>query len=178
MRQRNNSAIKLIFAILFLSFIIPSVIFAFCYKEAGREYNINPLLLYAISKTESDLNPSAVNTNSDGTIDIGLMQINSSWIKAINLNPDLLLSDPCYNVKTGADILKKCIDMHGYTWEAVGCYNAVSRNKRVKYSRKIFDRLTSEAEKIRNLEDEKKTVKKSRSASKTEGSQFFFSISD
>jgi len=115
--------------------------FAFCYEEAGLEYNINPVLLQVISKTESNLNQMAINTNPNGTQDIGLMQINSSWVKSLNLDADLLLSDPCYNLKTGAEILSKCIEQYGYTWEAIGCYNAASKDKRVKYSWKVFDKL-------------------------------------
>ena len=115
--------------------------FAFCYEEAGLEYNINPVLLQVISKTESNLNQTAINTNPNGTQDIGLMQINSSWVKSLNLDADLLLSDPCYNLKTGAEILSKCIEQYGYKWEAIGCYNAASKDKRVKYSWKIFNKL-------------------------------------
>lgn len=132
---------KIILAFTFLLSIIPSSLFAFCYEEAGEGYDINPVLLRTISKTESNLNPIAVNTNPNGTQDIGLMQINSFWVKSLNLDYSLLLSDPCYNVKTGANILKKCFDRYGYTWEAIGCYNATSKHKRIEYSWKIFNKL-------------------------------------
>ena len=141
MLQQGNLIIKVILVFTFLLFIIPSNLFAFCYEEAGLEYNINPVLLQVISKTESNLNQTAINTNPNGTQDIGLMQINSSWVKSLNLDADLLLSDPCYNLKTGAEILSKCIEQYGYSWEAIGCYNAASKDKRVKYSWKIFDKL-------------------------------------
>jgi len=69
------------------------------------------------------------------------MQVNSYWVQTLGLDSGQLLRDPCLNTKTGARILKKCIDRHGYTWEAVGCYNARSSDKRVKYSWKIFKKL-------------------------------------
>lgn len=156
-RQRNlNLRIRVILSIVFFLcsvFCVPSTLlrtgldsaFAFCYEEAGLEYNINPVLLHVISKTESNLNQTAINTNPNGTQDIGLMQINSSWVKSLNLDADLLLSDPCYNLKTGAGILSKCIERYGYKWEAIGCYNAASKDKRVKYSWKIFDKLKAES---------------------------------
>ncbi|MBI5050859.1 MAG: lytic transglycosylase domain-containing protein [Nitrospirae bacterium] len=161
--------IKVIITLTFLLSIISSNLFAFCYEDAGRQYDLNPLLLMAVSKTESNYNPLAVNTNSDGTQDIGLMQINSSWIKNLNLNPGLLLSDPCYNLKTGANILNKCIERYGYTWEAVGCYNATSRHKRAKYSWKIFDKLKAE-DNMQKAEKDKK--------SRNKKSEFFFSTRD
>ncbi|MDI6890539.1 MAG: lytic transglycosylase domain-containing protein, partial [Thermodesulfovibrionales bacterium] len=60
-----------------------------------------------------------------------------------------LLSDPCYNVMTGARILRLCIDKHGYTWEAVGCYNAVSRQKRIGYSWKVYKELKAEGRRLK-----------------------------
>ncbi|MBI4687172.1 MAG: lytic transglycosylase domain-containing protein [Nitrospirae bacterium] len=124
-------------------FLLPAVVSAFCFEEAGKAYDINHSLLESIAKTESNLTPAAVNRNNNGTEDLGLMQVNSSWIKPLNLNYGLLLSDPCYNVKAGANILRGCIDKYGYTWEAVGCYNAVSAPKRVKYSWKIYNKLAA-----------------------------------
>lgn len=131
---------RLFIALLFL----PSLSYAFCFDEAGNVHGINPILLQGIAKIESNLNPNAINKNLNGSIDMGLMQVNSAWIASLGLDSDMLLSDPCYNVTTGARILKLCIDRHGYTWEAVGCYNALSRQKRVDYSWKVFNMLKKE----------------------------------
>lgn len=149
--------------------------FAFCYEEAGLEYNINPVLLHVISKTESNLNQMAINTNPNGTQDIGLMQINSSWVKSLNLDADLLLSDPCYNLKTGAEILSKCIEQYGYRWEAIGCYNAVSKDKRVKYSWKIFDKLKAGS---RGQGVKGSHLLKASPSLESANSSFFFSVKD
>lgn len=121
--------------------MFPSAASAFCFEEAAQLYGLNPNLLKSIAKVESNLNANAIGRNKNGSFDIGVMQINSGWIKALQLNPDELIKNPCYNVMTGARILKKCTDRHGYTWEAVGCYNAVSPDYRVKYSWRIFDAL-------------------------------------
>lgn len=193
-RQRNlNLRIKVILSIVFFLcsvFCVPSTLlrtgldsaFAFCYEEAGLEYNINPVLLQVISKTESNLNQTAINTNPNGTQDIGLMQINSSWVKSLNLDADLLLSDPCYNLKTGAGILSKCIEQYGYNWEAIGCYNAASKDKRVKYSWKIFDRLKSEKQTLDNrqqtIESNVYSLKSNPQILESANSSFFFSVKD
>ncbi len=131
-------------------FLVPSVLNAFCFDEAGKAFGINPFLLRGIARIESNLNPAAINRNANGSVDIGLMQVNSSWVSNMGLDPGRLRSDPCYNVMAGSKILKLCIDRHGYTWEAVGCYNAVSRNKMINYSWKVFSMLKAEARKGSN----------------------------
>lgn len=124
--------------------LLPVVACAFCFDEAAQEYGISPRLLQSIARIESNFNPSAINRNSNGSRDLGLMQINSSWIKTLELDSQELLHNPCYNVMTGARILKKCMDRHGYTWEAVGCYNAANTSYRMRYSWKIFRELQRE----------------------------------
>ncbi len=115
--------------------------YAFCYEEAGRIYDISPELLRAIAITETGENPEAININQNGTSDLGLMQINSSWIPVLNLDRNALITDPCYNVKVGAWILRNCMDLYGYTWDAVGCYNAKSLSKKIRYSWKVYKTL-------------------------------------
>lgn len=143
MERIKNNCLRAVPAVL-LMILLPAVANAFCFDEAGRAFGINPQLLRSIAKTESNLKPGAVNRNSNGSTDMGLMQINSSWIHGMKLDSDRLLSDPCYNVMTGAKIMKLCIDRYGYAWEAVGCYNAVSMDKKVNYSWKIFNALKAE----------------------------------
>ena len=134
-----------IITITALLLLVPCQAFSFCFDEAGRAYGISPLLLRGIARVESNMNPAAVNRNSNGSIDLGLMQVNSFWLKTLGTTSHELTSDPCYNVMAGAWILKGCIDRHGQTWEAVGCYNATSRTKRVNYSWKIYRELLKSA---------------------------------
>ena len=54
-----------------------------CWQLAASRYHVDPLLLYAIAKVESGLNPTARNVNSDGSRDIGLMQINSRHLPTL-----------------------------------------------------------------------------------------------
>lgn len=124
-------------------FSIPAASGAFCFKEAGERYSINPVLLESIARAESDLDPKATNKNRNGSVDMGLMQVNSAWVRQLSLDSAKLINDPCYNTMAGARILKKCIDSHGYTWEAVGCYNAVSMDKKKAYSWRVFRQIKS-----------------------------------
>jgi hypothetical protein len=115
--------------------------FCFCFEEAGAEYRINPQILRAIAKVESNFNPAAVNKNSNGTYDVGLMQINSSWASTIGKERWKKLGDACYNTKTGAWILSMCMNKYGYNWKAIGCYNSQTPGKRDRYAKMVFDQL-------------------------------------
>jgi soluble lytic murein transglycosylase-like protein len=119
-----------------LAALIPITVLGFCFEDAGNTYGISPTLLESIARVESNLNPKAINKNTNGTSDIGLMQINSTWLKSMSVN-----------AMTGAWILRQCIDRHGYGWEAVGCYNAMSRDKKVNYAWKVFRQLKDERNK-------------------------------
>ncbi len=118
---------------------------AFCFEEAGEKYGISPQLLWAIAKTESHFNPVAVNYNRNGSFDYGLMQVNSSWYGALGHERWMRLDDACYNVQVGAWILSQCVQRYGYTWAAVGCYNAFSDDKRAVYANRIFRVLEAAA---------------------------------
>ncbi len=121
-----------------------SVADAFCFQEAGAAYGLNPFLLESIAQVESGMRQNAINRNKNGTMDIGLMQINSFWISSAGFDKELLLNDACYNAKAGARILKECIDRFDYSWKAVGCYNAVSDSKRKGYAWKVYKLLGRE----------------------------------
>lgn len=122
--------------VILLISILPLSVHAFCFQEAGQRYAVSPHLLLAIAKTESSLNPSAVNHNSNGTVDIGLMQINSLWADQLGQTWDHL-NDPCTNVMAGAWILSQCVRDYGYTWQAVGCYHSRTPTRRDAYASRI-----------------------------------------
>lgn len=113
----------------------------FCFEEAGAKYGINPQILRAIAKVESNFNPAAINKNSNGSYDVGLMQINSIWAPTLGKERWKTLGDACSNTKTGAWILSMCMNKYGYTWKAIGCYNSQTPDKRDRYSKMVFDQL-------------------------------------
>ena len=129
--------LKLCIVLLFLFLSIKS--WAFCFEKASELYGISPQILWTIAKVESNFNPHAINYNPDGSYDYGLMQINSWWRKKLGEELWQAIKNPCMNVKVGAWILAQCIHRYGYTWEAIGCYNAVSQEKRQKYALKVYE---------------------------------------
>ncbi len=138
---RNVPSVKK--CLLAVSFIVLASqhVCAFCFEEAGEKHGVSPQLLWAIAKTESNFNPTAVNYNKDGSFDYGIMQINSSWYKELGRERWMRLSDACYNVNVGAWILSQCVQRYGYTWTAVGCYNGVSKDKRATYANRVYRTL-------------------------------------
>lgn len=123
---------------LVIIFYSSADVFCFCFEEAAHRYNISAEILYAIAKVESNFDPGAVNWNKNGSYDYGIMQINSRWYKVLGADAWSQLGNSCYNVNVGAWILSECIKKHGYTWEAIGCYNASSKNKRNWYADKVW----------------------------------------
>lgn len=103
-----------------------------CFSSAANKFHVDEVLLIAIAKWESSFNHRAVNRNTDGSADYGLMQINSTHLPMLQRagfsQNDLF--DPCTNIYIGAYILYGCIQRHGSTWRAVGAYNAGSRKNR------------------------------------------------
>lgn len=119
-----------------------------CLIDIANRYQVSPLLLDAIIKTESNHNHLAINVNTNGSEDVGLMQINlDTWLPAISKHgyDRNSLFDPCTNIAVGGWVLAQEVQRFGYTWEAVGAYNAgpspdrVSRRSR--YARRVFDNL-------------------------------------
>ncbi|MCE2723842.1 MAG: lytic transglycosylase domain-containing protein [Betaproteobacteria bacterium] len=115
-----------------------------CWESSGERYNVAPALLYAIAKTESGLNPRAINkSNANGSEDVGLMQINSLHFPVLAKHGITRehLFDPCTSIEVGAWILAQNAKQLGYNWNAVGAYNASSPDKRLVYAQKVYKSL-------------------------------------
>ena len=113
------------------------------FVEQAGQADINPLLIMAISKHESNYHPWALNIAgksykpgsrgealrlirkamaSGRSFDIGLMQINNWWLRRLKLTPEQIL-EPRNNVLVGAMILRQEIRKYGLTWRAIAAYH-------------------------------------------------------
>ena len=100
--------------------------FQACFERAAVKYNIDLSLLLGIAKTESNFKPEALHRNTNGTQDIGVMQINTQWLpklQSFGIARDNLL-EPCTNIDVAAWILAHNFATHGHTLTALGAYNA------------------------------------------------------
>lgn len=136
---------RITFAILSLCF--SGIVHATdCFDLAGRDYHIDPDLLRAVAWNESRFNPVAIGKNSDKSIDVGVMQINSQHfplLGSVGITKDHLIKDACMNIYTGAYFLAQAFTKWGVNWQAVGAYNAGFKKndtqaiRRYNYARKI-----------------------------------------
>lgn len=158
---------RVVFALV-LSAAIPAQA---CWDEAAARYHLNTAVLYAIAETESGLNPLAVGRNNNGSRDIGLMQINSAWLPKLAEYgiSERDLFQPCTSIHVGAWLLARNIYRYGYTWEAVGAYNAVSPSKRSAYVKKVQRNLRAGAAKRAGLAGKPAKARSDSKPSETEG---------
>ena len=145
--------------ILFLlAFLLSaSPVLADVFDAPCSRYRVPKRLALAIAKTESGLDPWCVyvagKTYRPGSRagalsiirhararglshDIGLMQINSWWLKHLNISSEAAL-EPRNNVTLGVWILAKEIQRHGYNWKAVGAYHSPTPTRQRIYAQVV-----------------------------------------
>lgn len=112
-----------------------------CIRAAANYYRLPPLALVGILGAEGGRPGQAVR-NTDGSEDLGPMQINSRWLPRLaryGLTRKTLLGDSCANVWAGAWILALDYSRDGDVWRAIGHYHsgrpAESRKYRLRVSR-------------------------------------------
>lgn len=146
-----------IVGLLLACLCMPAMGQSLCFEQAAAYYQVPAVLLRAIAKHESDMDPQQVHINRNGSKDIGLMQINEMWLPKIApmgiTRQDLY--DGCVNTFVGAWILAQNMRKAETLWEAVGAYNAGWRDtparqkRRARYIasiRKIVQRLQQSTE--------------------------------
>lgn len=116
-----------------------------CVLEASQYHGVNPWLLRAILKVESDFNARAVNRNANGTIDVGMAQINSVHFAELSrwgVAPASLL-DGCVASYVAAWHLARQIRRHGNTWFGVASYHSTSACHNARYASLLWNTLLS-----------------------------------
>lgn len=110
-----------------------------CFNEAGRTYKVPPMLLQAIAWVESRYDKNANNHNTNGSIDMGVMQINSLWLEPLAEYgiEKKHLYNACFNINVAAWILRKQINEVGYNWQAVAHYHSRTPERGESYARKV-----------------------------------------
>ena len=153
---QNEAHMKNFFLFLVL-LLAPTIAHADVFDAPCSRYRVPKPLVLAIAKTESGLDPWCVNVagkdyrpgSRAGALaiirqararglshDIGLMQINSWWLKHLNISPEAAL-EPRNNATLGVWILAKEIQRHGYNWKAVGAYHSPTPARQKMYAQVV-----------------------------------------
>lgn len=106
-----------------------------CIPAAAQHHRIDPRLLRAVLKVESDLRPWAFGRNANGTVDMGMAQINSIHLPELARHgiQTQHLFDPCVASYVAAWLLRKNIDRHGLTWFGVAAYHSLTPEHNQRY---------------------------------------------
>ena len=112
---------------------------AACIAASAHQYGLDPLLLLAVKYVETaDRTDTPIRYNTNGTWDIGLMQINTVWKDTlsgygIDYND---LEVPCTNIAVGAWILAGGIKRKGL-WKGIGAYHSNTPHLSQRYQTKV-----------------------------------------
>jgi hypothetical protein len=98
---------------------------------AAGSQDLPPPLMVGILKVEGG-RVGTEHENSNGTRDLGPMQINTLWVSVVAKAHGLgkaeversLRDDGCYNAHMAAWILKRCMNDLKDFWTGVGCYHS------------------------------------------------------
>lgn len=97
-----------------------------CVSDAAAFHAVNDGVLRAILWNESHMNGAAVNRNTNGSIDVGIGQMNSQHfaeLRRLGVTPQMLM-EPCVGTYVAAWHLAKQVQALGNTWQAVGSYHS------------------------------------------------------
>jgi len=120
--------IKILFGLLLMVLSLFGTPYDSIFEKAGADFGIEPSLLKRIATIESSMNPRAINQNQNGTMDIGLMQINTIHLRRlskIGITQESL-KDPEVNIYVAALLLSSHIRKKGYNLDAIGCYHSAN----------------------------------------------------
>lgn len=114
-----------------------------CIVPAADYHRVNPYVLRAILKVESGLNPKAIGRNANGTVDLGVGQMNSIHFKELakhGIAPQQLL-DACVGTYVAAWHLGRVMYQHGNTWEGVARYHSITPYFNQRYQMLLVNEL-------------------------------------
>ena len=121
----------------------PSLATDQCLMPAAHRHGVNPHILRAILQIESGMRPHVVNRNRNGSIDVGMAQINSVHFRELSqwgITPERLL-DPCVATHVAAWHLKRAMLRHGNTWFGVAAYHSVKPVHNQRYQTLVRQEL-------------------------------------
>lgn len=120
--------------------------FLACMTAAAAFYHLPPRALPAIHAVEGGA-VGVVSQNTNGTADLGVMQINTIWLadiaRAAKLPvekvQDRLINDPCFNIAAAAAILRMYLnETRGDLMRAIGNYHSHTPALNAAYQTRVL----------------------------------------
>jgi Transglycosylase SLT domain len=117
-----------------------------CIESAASAYRLPPAVIVILLTVEGG-SLGHVSQNSNGTVDIGPMQLNTIWVPVVAKHWGASTSETyaalrdnfCANVEAGTWILRQSMDeAHGDFWEGVGFYHSRDPGYKADYLRKVL----------------------------------------
>ena len=128
---------------LYIGLFIPQQSFAYtCWDYVGQKFNVDPWLLFSIAQTESTFRNGLKSRNSNGSYDLGLMQINIIHLPCFSkygLNEEALRYDACRNVISAGSLLRQSINKYGYNIDGIGGYHSNTPHLRRAYGKRVIE---------------------------------------
>lgn len=122
-----------------------------CIEAAAHVYRVPPAILVVLLRVEGG-SLGAVSSNTNGTVDIGPMQVNSIWVREVAAHWNTserraaaaLRDSFCANVEAGTWILRRGLDEAGGDfWEGVGYYHSHDPDHKRTYLRSVLEQVLS-----------------------------------
>lgn len=116
-----------------------------CVDDSAAFHAVNPNVLRAILWGESRMNAKAVNRNRNGSIDVGIGQINTlhfNELRSLGVTPEMLL-DACVGTYVAGWHLGKKVRKLGNTWAAIGAYHSETPLLQKAYANSVAATLAS-----------------------------------
>lgn len=122
---------------------LPGRIPADCINRSASTYKLNPMVLLAVLKVESDGRTGIVSKNTNGTADIGPAQFNTgTWANLLQtkykIPREALINDMCQSVHAMAFALRTEINQAGGDlWKGIGNYHSRTPKFHVRYVSRV-----------------------------------------
>lgn len=119
-----------------------------CINQAAIAYHVPATMILSIMKKEGGRNGQAVR-NKNGTYDLGVMQINTSWLPTLSrygYTKEDIQFNACKNVMVGTWILANSVADGKTAWQGVGNYHSHTPSFNQSYRsdiQKIHGKITS-----------------------------------
>jgi len=117
-----------------------------CITAAAKLYRLPPAVLVILLNVEGG-SLGRVSPNTNGTVDIGPIQINEIWLPDVAAHWNATIANTykalrdnfCANVEAGAWILRRGLDeARGDFWEGVGYYHSHTPEHKTRYLREVL----------------------------------------